>query len=74
MTPRPSIVGAVIALALVALVVFVGVVLHELSYASSHPYQYGPAKVIAWAAGGGVVLAIAVVLLAWERLRSRPKG
>jgi hypothetical protein len=40
--------GGVLALALLALVLFTGVAIHELSYASDHPYAYGPAKVIAW--------------------------
>jgi hypothetical protein len=46
--------------------------LHEFRYASDHPYAYGPAKVIAWAAAGGVLLAIAVALLAWAAVRARP--
>ena len=40
--------GFCLALALVAGVIFAGVGLHELSYASDHPHAYGPAKVIAW--------------------------
>lgn len=63
------ILGAVLALASLAAVVFVGVAIHELSYASAHAYAYGPAKVIAWAAGGGAVLAVAVALLALAHLR-----
>jgi hypothetical protein len=66
---RPAIVGAVVALAFIAAVVFVGVALHELDYAGSHPHAYGPAKVIAWGAGGGAVLAVAVLLLAFCFLR-----
>lgn len=64
---RSSLRGAAIALALVAGVVFGGVALHEVTYASDHPYAYGPAKVIAWAAAGGVLLSVAVALLAWVR-------
>jgi hypothetical protein len=65
--------GAVAALAAVALLVFVGVALDELSYASSHPYRYGPAKVIATAAGGGALLALAVALLAVAVSRRLPE-
>ena len=56
--------GAVIALALIAAAVFVGVGVHELNYASNHRYAYGPAKVIAWGAGAGTLLSVAVALLA----------
>jgi hypothetical protein len=31
----------------------------EVNYASDHPYAYGPAKVIAWAAAGGAILSVA---------------
>ena len=62
--------GAVIALALVAGVVFVGVAVHELHYASDHPYAYGPAKVIAWAAGAGAVVCIAVALVGYVLTRA----
>jgi hypothetical protein len=61
--------GSVVALALVALAVSVGVAIHELQYASHHPYAYGPAKVIALAAGAGATLAAAVMLLAVVLLR-----
>jgi hypothetical protein len=44
----------------VAALVFLGVAIHELNYASGHPYAYGPAKVIAWAAGAGALLSLAV--------------
>ena len=68
-----TICGAAIALAGVAIVVLVGVMLHELDYASTHPFRYGPAKVIAWTAGGGALIAAAVTLLAFGVLRgSRP--
>ena len=63
--------GAVFALAAVAAAIFVGVAIHELNYASAHAYAYGPAKVIAWAAAGGAVLAAAVALLAWAQLRRK---
>jgi hypothetical protein len=45
-------------------VIFVGVGVNELQYASNHPYAYGPAKVIAWGAGAGALLSVAVALLA----------
>jgi len=66
---RATLTGAVIALAAVAAIVFVGVTIEELSYASGHPYAYGPAKVIAWGAGAGAVLSIAVGLLAFSLTR-----
>jgi hypothetical protein len=61
--------GAAVALALVAALVFAGVAVNELSYASAHPYAYGPAKVIATAAGAGALLSLAVALLAYSVLR-----
>ena len=67
-----TICGAVLALTLIAALMLAGVAVHELEYASDHPFAYGPAKVIAWAATGGVLLAIAVALLAWAALRTRP--
>jgi hypothetical protein len=63
-TRTPLLLGVVITLAAVAAVVFVGVVVTEMSYASDHPYAYGPAHVIAWAAAAGAALCIAVGLLA----------
>ncbi|MGH2944684.1 MAG: hypothetical protein ACRDPC_00110 [Solirubrobacteraceae bacterium] len=57
------------ALAAIAAVVLVGVSVHEFDYAADHPYRYGPAKVIAWTAGAGALLAIAVGLLAGALLR-----
>lgn len=54
--------GFISALGLVALVVFAGIAIHELMYASSHPFRYGPAKVIASAAGAGALLSGAVAL------------
>ncbi|HEY8083314.1 MAG TPA: hypothetical protein VIE64_07140 [Solirubrobacterales bacterium] len=62
----------VIALASTAALVFVGVGLTELNYVSGHPYAYGPAKVIAWASGGGILLSIAVGLLAYVTLWGKP--
>lgn len=66
---RSTIAGAAIALAVVAALVFVGVGIHELKYASDHPYKYGPAKVIAWGAGAGALLSVAVALVAVAVLR-----
>jgi hypothetical protein len=57
---RSALGGAVIAMSAVAALVFLGVAIHELNYASGHPYAYGPAKVIAWAAGAGALLSLAV--------------
>jgi hypothetical protein len=62
---RSALGGGVIALAVIAAVVFAGVAIHELNYASGHPHAYGPAKVIAWGGGAGAVLSIAVALLAY---------
>jgi Mn2+/Fe2+ NRAMP family transporter len=62
--------GAVIALAVVAAVISIGVAVHELQYAGDHPYAYGPAKVIAWGAGAGALLALAVALLAFGLIRA----
>jgi hypothetical protein len=50
--------------AVVAGVIFAGAAVNELSYVSSHPYAYGPAKVIAWACGAGLLVSIAVAGLA----------
>jgi hypothetical protein len=63
-------VGAVLALSLVALIAFAAVALQELQYASDHPYAYGPAKVIALAAGAGAVLSAAVAVLARALLKA----
>jgi hypothetical protein len=63
--------GAVVALAVVAAIVFAGVAVHELGYAADHPFQYGPAKVIAVCAGAGALLSVAVALLAITHARSR---
>jgi hypothetical protein len=69
MTNRPAVGGFVLALAAVAAVVFVGVAVHELDYASDHPHAYGPAKVIAWAGASGAALAGAVALIGWALIR-----
>lgn len=61
---RRQMLGAVVIASGLAAVVFVGVAITELSYVGSHPYRYGPAKVIAWAGAAGALLAIAVALLA----------
>jgi hypothetical protein len=71
MTTPSSLLGAIVALALVAAAVFVGVAVHEIAYASNHPHQYGPAHVIAWAAGAGALLSASVALLAIALMRSR---
>lgn len=55
----------VICMALGAALIFAGVAKTELDYASAHPYAFGPAKVIAWCAGAGVLISLAVGLLAW---------
>jgi RsiW-degrading membrane proteinase PrsW (M82 family) len=59
--------GMVIAGACVLVFFVIGV--HELDYASNHPGQYGPAKVIAWAAFAGAALSSAVCLLAYVGIR-----
>ena len=68
---RPVVGGCVIALAAVAAVGFGAVAVHEFQYASNHPYAYGPAKVIAWAALAGAVLAIAVALVGYALTQNR---
>jgi hypothetical protein len=69
MTARPAMGGFVIALAIVAVAVFAGVAIHELQYASDHPHQDGPARVIAWCSGGGVVASAAVELTGYCLVR-----
>jgi hypothetical protein len=56
---------SVVALAAVARLISLGVVVEEVTYVSDHPYAYGPAKVIAWGAGAGAILAVAVGILAF---------
>jgi len=67
-----TLIGAVIALASVACIIFIVVVIEEATYASNHPYAYGPAKIIAWGAGAGALLSVAVGLLAYARNREHP--
>jgi hypothetical protein len=62
--------GIVMALSVVAFVVFSWVVFEEMSYASAHPYAYGPAKVIAAAAAAWALLSAAVAVLARALLRA----
>jgi hypothetical protein len=66
---RSTLGGAIMVLSAVAAAVFVYVAIHELTYASDHPYAYGPAKVIAWCGGAGVVLAVAVGLIGYALTR-----
>lgn len=61
--------GWAVGAAVVACLVFLGVGIHELTYASDHPHAYGPAKVIAWGSGGGALLSVAVGLIAVALLR-----
>jgi len=63
----------VIALAAVAAIVFAGVAIHEISYAHNHPDAYGPAYVIAWAAGAGALLAVSVAALAVALTRAEAR-
>lgn len=67
---RNALGGVVMAIAAIAALVFAGVAIHELDYASGHPYAYGPAKVIAWAGGAGALLSVAVGLLGFALARS----
>src|SRR5436853_6995282 len=50
----------------IAGVVLVGVVVTEWNYVDGHPDAYGPAKVIAGAAGAAALLAGAVTLIALD--------
>src|SRR5690242_13456380 len=59
-----SLLGGVVALAVVAALIFVGVAVTEINYANNHPHAFGPAHVIAWAAGAGALLATSVAGLA----------
>jgi hypothetical protein len=45
--------------------------LHELNYASDHPFAYGPANVIALGAAAGAALSLSVEALALAALRNR---
>jgi hypothetical protein len=73
-TRTPVVLGVVCTLAAVAAVIFIGVVVTEMNYAADHPYAYGPAHVIAWAAGGGAVISVAVGLLGFAILRPSVAG
>ena len=66
---RATLGGAVNAIAVIAAIVFVGVAIHELNYASDHPYAYGPAKVIAWGGGAGALARVAIVLIGYSLTR-----
>ncbi len=55
-------------LAIASAMGFLVVGVHELDYASGHPGQFGPAKVIAWAAFAGAALSSAVCLLAYSAI------
>jgi hypothetical protein len=63
---RATLGGAVIAIAVIAGIVFIGVAVHELNYASGHPYAYGPAKVIAWGGGAGALACVAIALIGYS--------
>jgi hypothetical protein len=64
----------VVILAAVAFVGLVGIGAHELHYASAHPRHPGFSNVIAFSAGAGAVLALAVGLLALGLARTRAGG
>lgn len=66
---RQALGGVIVALALVAAIGFGVVAMHEFNYASDHAYAYGPAKVIAWGALTGALLAIAVALAGYALTR-----
>lgn len=55
----------------VAFLVFAGEAINEWSYAGSHPYAYGPAKVIAWIALAGALVAAAAGAVAYVLLAER---
>lgn len=67
---RQGLGGLVFACSVVAAVVFGGVAVHELNYASDHPHAYGPAKVIAWAACAGALVSVAVAVVGWTMITS----
>ena len=48
----------------------IGVAITELDYVGDHPRAYGPAKVIAWGAGAGVLLSGAVGLICVAMLKA----
>jgi hypothetical protein len=70
--PSRALLGAVVALSAVACAVLIGVAIHELNYAADNPYRFGPAKVIATAAGAGALASLAVGLLAVALMRAEP--
>ena len=60
-------------LAAVGGIIFGWVAVHEFGYAHHHPYDSALAKVLAWGAVAGALVAAAVVLHWWDlddRLRS----
>ena len=61
--------GAGLLLAVSGALICAGVGLTELSYVSDHPGRYGPAKVIAWLSGAGVLIAAAVGMLCLATLK-----
>ena len=67
---RSALGGVVMALSVVAALGFLGVAIEEFTYAADHPFAYGPAKVIAWGAIAGVVLAIAVAIVGYAFTRT----
>jgi hypothetical protein len=67
----PALLGAVVTLCIAACAIFLGVLITEIDYVYDHPFRYGPAKVIAWGAGGGALLSLAVALHAVATLRAR---
>jgi len=66
--------GFVLGLLVLAGALFAVEALHELSYASSHPYAYGPAKVIATVCGAGLALTVALGLVVMVLLRQDHHG
>lgn len=62
--------GFSIALGLLGALVCAGVAITELNYIAGHPYSYGPAKVIAWGAGGAMLGCISAALLGFALLRT----
>ena len=60
--------------AIVASIIFAGAGLNELTYVSNHPYAYGPAKVIAWACGAGLLVSIAAAGIARDAASRGGRG
>ncbi len=67
----PALLGAVLTLCIIACAIFIGVLVTEIDYVNDHPFRYGPAKAIAWGAGGGALLSAAVALHTVATLRAR---